>query len=76
MPLNFFFFFTHNERAPLVLCPDVLCPRTSHALLHRGGLMIHCMAPVVGVTPVVVVGLGDVSDGRIACVPEEMPGFI
>ena len=36
----------------------------------------HCMDVVVGVTPVQVVELGDVSDGTIACVPEEMPGFI
>lgn len=57
-------------------CPDVLCPSSSPALLQMGGPTIHYTAPVVGVIPVVVVRLGDVSDGTIVCVPEEMPGFI
>lgn len=49
---------------------------SSPAPLQRGGPEIHYMAQVVGVTPVVLVSPGDVSDGTIACVPEEMPGFI
>lgn len=60
--------------------PDVLCPSSSHALLQKGRSYnipdIHCMAGVVGVTPAQVVELGDVSDGTIACVHGEMPGFI
>lgn len=49
---------------------------TQRHIKHRGGPDIHCMALVVSVTLGVVGRLGDVSDGTIACMPDEMPGFI
>lgn len=73
--LEFFFAFTVNEH---LLCP-VQMFFAQAAALHRcrkGGPRVHCMAPAVGLTAVVAVRLRDVSDGTIACVPEEMPGFI
>lgn len=49
---------------------------TQRHINHRGGADINCMALLVGVTPMGVGRLGDVSDGTIACMPDEMPGFI
>lgn len=73
--LENFFVFTANEH---LLCP-VQMSSAQAAALHRcrkGSPCIHCVAPAVGLTAVVAVRLRDLSDGTIACVPEEMPGFI
>lgn len=71
----FIFYFTMNEHLSYPIQMFSACC-SSPAPLQRGGPDIHYMAQVVGVTPVVLVSPGDVSDGTIACVPEEMPGFI
>lgn len=66
--------FIHHEWAPLVPYPDVLWTCSSLALLQKGGPRIQWLfGSGGGFWPLAVVGLGNVSDGMIASVPQ---GFI